>query len=810
MPDEDSHLADHARSQAHRAALHAALQILRHAPATRLSGSVAAGLRIEIRGRVQGVGFRPWVHGLAQRAALRGRVWNHAGGVTVEAFGPARALRAFAAALRHPPAPAAQVDELRSRAIPFEPLPDFTVEQSRAGGARATSIAPDWATCDACHAELRDPADRRHRYAFTNCAWCGPRYSIALDVPYDRERTTMAAFAMCPQCRREYGDPADRRFHAEPNACPACGPRLWLEVARADGETAGGGDPVEEAAALLAAGRIVAVKGLGGFHLACDAGDEDALARLRARKQRDEKPFAVMVRDLDEAARVAHLGASERALLASGERPIVLLRRRAARAASPSARSAAARPTRPAAALARGVAPDSPLLGLMLPYTPLHELLLAATGRPLVMTSANLSDEPMVCDDAEARRRLAGIADALLLHDRVIANRCDDSVARVVGRRPLLLRRARGHVPAPLALPRPVARPLLACGGHLKNAYCLAASEQAWLGPHVGDLETEEACRAFEESLARFQRFTGIAPEAVAHDLHPDYFTTGWARAQRIPCLGVQHHHAHVASCMAEHGLAGPVLGLAWDGTGWGPDGSAWGGELLLATAGAYERLATFRPIPLAGGERAIRQVWRSALALLDQAFDGDPPLARLPLFDTVAVAEIETVRRMIARGLNSPAAHGVGRFFDAFGALVLARGAASHEGQVAMRFAELARGGGGVQPLPFECEPDVDLRPAMRAAVEALLAGARPAAIATRFHATLVAAAEAQVRRAAARHGRLPVVLSGGCFQNPRLVDGLRRALRDFRVYAHARVPAGDGGLALGQVAVADALLRR
>ena len=437
----------------------------------------------------------------------------------------------------------------------------------------------------------------------------------------------------------------------------------------------------------------------------------------------------------------------------------------------------------------------------MLPYTPLHELLLAAAGRPLVMTSANLSDEPMVCDDAEARRRLAGIADALLLHERVIANRCDDSVARVVGRRPLLLRRARGYVPAPLALPRAVSRPLLACGGHLKNAYCLAAGDQAWLGPHVGDLETEEACRAFEESLERFQRFTGIAPEAVAHDLHPDYFTTRWARERRAPCLGVQHHHAHVASCMVEHGLAGPVLGLAWDGTG-------WGGELLLATAGACERLATFRPIPLAGGERAIRQVWRSALALLDQAFDGDPPLARLPLFDGVAAAEVETVRRMIARGLNSPSAHGVGRFFDAFGALALARGAASHEGQVAMHFAELARGG-GVEPLPFECEPDVDLRPAMRAAVEAVLAGARPAAIASRFHATLIAAAEAQVRRAAARHGRLPVVLSGGCFQNPRLVDGVRRALRDFRVYRHARVPAGDGGLALGQIAVADARLR-
>lgn len=761
-----------------------------------MGGVPLAGLHIEVRGRVQGVGFRPWVYTLATEAGLRGRVWNHAEGVSIVVFGEAGALRQFADRLWRPPAPAALVTDVLCAPIPFADADGFAVVGSRAGGPRSLSIPPDWATCDTCRSELRDPGDRRHRYAFINCTHCGPRYTICRDVPYDRARTTMASFPLCPRCRGEYEDPRHRRFHAEPNACPECGPRLALNDAHG---AALDGDPLHRAARLLREGRIVAVKGLGGYHLACDATSAEVVAELRRRKRRDEKPFAVMVPDLDRAAAIAVIGAAERELLSSGERPIVLVRRR----------NAAGTTLTPAGE----VAPGNPWLGLMLPYTALHEMLLEEARRPLVMTSANLSDEPMVCADDEARRRLRDVADFLLVHDRDIANRCDDSVARVIAGVPVVLRRGRGHVPASLRLPRPVPRPVLACGAHLKNAFCLAEGDLAWLGPHIGDLETDEACRDFEESVERFARFVGIAPQALAHDLHPDYFSTRYAlERDDLPSVAVQHHHAHVASCMAEHGLEGPVIALAWDGTGRGTDGAAWGGEALVATFDGFDRVATFRPIPLAGGDRAIRHVWRCALALLDDAFEGAPPLDRLRLFDHVDRTEIAQVRRMIASGLNSPRAHGVGRFFDAFGALVLARTEARYEGQVAVELSGVADEGQatsyeyGLEPGPERME--VDLRATLREAVRDILDGAGASAISARFHATLVAAAVEVVHRAAARAGRLPVVLSGGCFQNALLVEGLRRALPAFEVFTHRRVPPGDGGIALGQVAVAAALL--
>ncbi len=442
-----------------------------------------------------------------------------------------------------------------------------------------------------------------------------------------------------------------------------CGPRLRL-VDRAGGAV--GGDPIAVAARLLREGRILAVKGLGGYHLACDATCREAVAALRARKHRDAKPFAVMVPNLDWVERVARPTRAERDLLAEVSRPIVLVRRR------------------PGGGLADDVAPGNPLVGLMLPYTPLHELLLAAADRPLIMTSGNRSDEPMACDDLDAVQRLARIADFFLRHDRAIANRCDDSVARVIAGRPVLLRRGRGWVPGSLRLRDEVPRPVLAVGAHLKNAFCLAAGDLAWLGPHVGDLETHEACAAFESMVERFQRFVGIEPEVVAHDLHPDYFTTGWAERRGLARIPVQHHHAHIASAMAEHGIEGPVIGLAWDGTGYGPDGTAWGGELLVADRVGFRRLATFRPLPLAGGDRAIVEVWRIALALLDDAFGGDPPLERLRLFDAVDPVRIASVRRMIASGLRAPLAHGVGRYFDAFGAILLRAAESRYEGEVA------------------------------------------------------------------------------------------------------------------------------
>jgi hydrogenase maturation protein HypF len=607
---------------------------------------------------------------------------------------------------------------------------------------------------------------------------------------------------MCPECRREYEDPADRRFHAQPVACPACGPRLRLEGSSRVGQvderpvTSAQSDALRDAAAALRAGRIVAVKGLGGYHLACDATSDEAVQRLRERKKRDEKPFAIMVRTLDEARALAGMDAAEESLLASDERPVVLVRRR------------------PWAGLAPSVAPRNPLVGLMLAYTPLHHLLLEAVGRPLVMTSGNLSEEPMAAKDDEAMERLSGIADLFLTHDREIENRCDDSVARVIAGRPVVLRRSRGYVPRPIALRCPVRRPILACGAHLKNTFCLVAGTEAWLGPHIGDLDNLEAVRAFEEQIDRLQVFLGIRPEVIAHDLHPDYASTAYAQGRPEPAkVAVQHHHAHVASAVAEHGLSGPVLGLAWDGTGYGTDGTAWGGELLLVDGGRFERLATLRPLRLAGSDEAIRQVWRIALMALDDAFAGSPPLDRLRLFDEVPPRDVAVVRQMAAKGLRSPLSHGAGRYFDAIGALGLLRARASYEGQVALEW-NLAASEAEAGSYPFEITDgaacaQADLRPLVRAAAIDLASGVLPAVVSARFHETMADVAAALVRRAAAGQGRLPVVLTGGCFQNARLAEAvLRRLGADHDVRLHGEVPPGDGGIALGQALVADAAM--
>jgi hydrogenase maturation protein HypF len=605
----------------------------------------------------------------------------------------------------------------------------------------------------------------------------------------------MAGFAMCPACRREYQDPLDRRFHAQPVACPACGPRVRLLDPSGGRVVDDAGDAIRTAALALVDGRIVAVKGLGGYHLACDATSSGAVRLLRERKKRDEKPFAVMVRTLDDARAAGILDPAEERLLSSVERPILLVRQR------------------PGSGLAPEIAPGNPLVGLILAYTPLHHLLLEAAGRPLVMTSGNLSEEPMAAGDQEALERLSGIADLFLAHDREIENRCDDSVARVIAGRPTVLRRSRGYVPRAVPLRRPVRRPVLACGAHLKNTFCLAAGDEAWLGPHVGDLDNLEATRAFEEQVERLQRFLGIRPELIAHDLHPDYASTRYALARPEPVkVGVQHHHAHVMSAVGEHGLEGPVLGLAWDGTGYGTDGTAWGGELLLVHDGAFERLATLRPLRLAGGDEAIRQVWRVALAALDDAFDGAPPLGRLRLFDSVPARDVAVVRRMAARGLHSPLAHGAGRYFDALGALGLARPRATYEGQVALEWNLAAdETEGGAYPFDLTEEDGLvqaDLRPLVRALVEDLVAGFARQRVSARFHEAMADVAAALVRRAAGVHGPMPVVLTGGCFQNARLAEGLRRRLQgDFDVRLHGEVPPGDGGIALGQALVADAV---
>ena len=755
----------------------------------------AGGRRIEIRGVVQGVGFRPWIYRLATEEKLTGYVRNDAAGVTIEAFGPEQALDAFMHRLAAAPPPAT-IRELHALVIPPAPATTFSILQSEAGSERQAPIPPDLPTCHACLLELFNPADRRYRYPFINCTNCGPRFTITRDVPYDRPATTMAAFAMCADCRREYDSVDDRRFHAQPNACPVCGPRL--AVMTPGGVSIESDDPIAVAGGILRAGGVVAVKGLGGFHLACDATSASAVQRLRARKRRDEKPFAIMVSDSRHADQIACLTAEERRLLESPERPIVLTT------------------SREVSGVAADVAPGNPLVGMLLPYTPLHHLLMREVERPLVMTSGNVSDEPMVYRNDEALARLGSVVDLFLVHNRDIDTRCDDSVARVIARRPVVLRRARGYVPRSIAVSPRFERPVLACGGLLKNTICIGVGDSAFLGPHIGDLENLDTYGSFEESVHRMERFLKVTPEVIAYDLHPDYLSTRYALGRsEATKIGVQHHHAHIVSAMAEHRLDGPVIGVTFDGTGFGTDGTAWGGEVMVASRERFERVATFRPLSLAGGDAAIRHPWRIALALLEDAFEGEAPVDALHLFSEIPAPRLALVRQMLATGVRSPLAHGVGRYFDGIGSLALARPDSSYEGQIALEWnviADSAETGHYVYDIDWH-DPtwSIDLRPMVRALVRDLLAGARAPTISARFHNTLVKATTEVVSAIVRRRSLFSVVLTGGCFQNPRLAEALAEALTSTcEVHLHHDVPPGDGGLALGQAVVAGALVRR
>jgi hydrogenase maturation protein HypF len=752
------------------------------------------GRRIRVQGTVQGVGFRPWVYRVACDVTVTGRVRNDTAGVTIEAFGSTATLDTFVDRLEHDAArpAAAVIDRIESESIDYEPVAGFSIDASAGASELRVSIPPDLATCPECLAEVHDPSDRRFAYPFTNCTNCGPRFTIVNAAPYDRPQTSMAAFRMCPACRHEYETVSDRRFHAQPNACPDCGPRL--DLVSGDGESRVSLEPINKAASALRKGQIVAVKGIGGYQLACDATSDAAIATLRDRKHRDEKPFAVMVRTLQDARLLADLAPAEEELLTSVERPIVLVRRR------------------DRANLGSLLAPGNPLVGVLLANTPLHDLLLEAAGRPLVMTSGNLSEEPIARDNAEALTRLRGIADLFLVHDRNIVTRCDDSVARIIAGRPVVLRRARGYVPRPIQLATAVQRPVLACGAQLKNTFCLVRGRDAVLGPHVGDLDSVPVFEDYQASIERLSKFLSFTPEIVAHDLHPDYLSTRYAVERfGVRAIGVQHHHAHVASVMAEHGLDGPVIGLAYDGTGYGIDGGAWGGEILHASYGDFVRMATFRPIVLAGGDVAIRQPWRIALALMDDAFGEEPPLEAFPVFRRIPRSDLHVILQMIRRGFNAPAAHGVGRYFDAFGALLLDRVVSRYEGQIALELnmaAENRETGRYSYEVSDGEEPlEIDLRPAVRDAVFESIGGESVGRIAARVHNTLAAASVDVVRGVSQRLGRLPVVLSGGCFQNARLAESIVTGLEpEFRVYLHRRVPPGDGGIALGQAVIAAA----
>ncbi|MFC8451419.1 carbamoyltransferase HypF [Kitasatospora sp. NPDC057223] len=772
--------------------------------------------RVAVRGVVQGVGFRPFVFTLATGLGLHGQVTNTGEGVTVEVEGHPAALDDFCRRIAAEAPPLAVVESVAHEALAPTGGQGFAITVSRPGGAARALIPPDIATCADCLAELTDPADRRYRHPFITCTNCGPRFTIVTALPYDRAATTMAGFPMCPACAREYGDPADRRFHAQPVACHDCGPRLGLAVPGEPGRT--GADALTRARRLLADGAILAVKGIGGYHLACDAANPAAVALLRRRKGRGDKPFALMARELSDIEPLARMGTEERELLTGPVRPVVLLRRRPG-----------------GSAVADSVAPRSPDLGVMLPYTPLHTLLLGLPGDPggprlIVLTSANRSGEPIVTDDEEARELLAPLADGLLAHDRPIHVPCDDSVVRVCDGEPLPVRRSRGYAPLPLALPLPV-RPALAVGGDLKNVFCLAAGRRAWLSGHLGDMGDLATLRAFDRAVGQLGAVTGVEPDLLVADRHPRYRSAQWARraAAGRPVVRVQHHHAHVAAAMAEHGLdgSGPVIGVAFDGTGYGDDGAVWGGEILLADYDGFRRFARLGYVPLPGGDATVERPYRMALAHLHAAglgWDAD-----LPCVAHCPPDERRLLARQLERDLNCVPTSSMGRMFDAVASLAGVCQLAGYEAQAAIELEAAAvqhgdTGGGYAFALrPGADGPDgldgleglgglggaelvADPAPVLAAVVADLRAGTAAGAIAARFHHAVAGLVGEACRRARERHGLETVALTGGVFANTLLSSACARSLRadGFTVLRHRLVPPNDGGLALGQLMVA------
>lgn len=770
---------------------------------------------IIVHGIVQGVGFRPHVYRLATMHGLDGSVCNEHEGVLIDVQGSTVALDGFLSALTAVPPPLAVISHVRVTPAETASCSGFRIAErapdpsdgsaTTGSAARLTLIPPDSATCDECLAELFDPADRRFLYPFLNCTNCGPRLTIVCDLPYDRARTTMAGFPMCVACHAEYTNPADRRFHAQPTACAECGPSVRLhwpdhqETRGALKDEADAGDPIAVAAQALSSGLIVAIKGLGGYHIACDATDPAAIERLRMRKHREDKPFAVMVPDVEAAAAFCGLTMEERALLNSRERPIVLLEKR--NDLGPSAQKAL-----------DVIAPRNGSVGVMLPYTPLHHLLLASVARPLVMTSGNLTDEPITFEDDDARDRLLPLVDLLLTHNRPIATRCDDSVMRMVNQSPTFIRRSRGFVPRPINVALPFAAHVLAVGGQLKNTFCLARECSAFLSHHIGDLENAAAYRALEQGISRYSALVGVRPQIVVHDLHPGYMSTQIAERMALAGrLAVQHHHAHIASCMAEHGLTDPVIGVAFDGTGLGDDGAIWGGEFLVVDAAGYRRIAHLGYVPLPGGDAAIRRPLRMALSHLWAAFG--PGLTSLPLalLRRAGSQELDLVQQMLAKGVNSPPTSSVGRLFDAVASLIGLRDTASFEGQAAMELEAAAdpavtRSYGFAYEFSSKNEASpisvIDAAPVIHSIVDDMAAGRGVPEIAAAFHNSLVRMIVDVAQQIRASTGINCVALSGGVFQNvllaTRAVDALETA--GFDVFTQRLVPCNDGGLSLGQ----------
>lgn len=749
-----------------------------------------------VQGIVQGVGFRPFIHGLACRLGLTGTVRNDGMGVVIDAEGDLLALQAFHHGLSEECPAFAVIDRIDVETLPARGYTRFTIIPSEPHEQNTTGVSPDLATCRHCLDELNDPSARRYQYPFLNCTQCGPRFTIQTDVPYDRERTTMAGFAMCAACRKEYVNVQDRRFHAQPIACPVCGPRLAVTDEHAQPLTSQ--DPLALAIAAVRQGRIVAIKALGGYHLTCDALNGQAVQELRRRKRRDAKPFALMMPDA-EVHRYCLVTDLELDLLRSPARPIVLVRRR-----DPSP-------------IAGEVAPNSHTVGVMLPYTPLHHVLMQQIGRPLVMTSGNVADEPIAYQDEDAVARLSHIADYWLTHDRPIHMRCDDSVARVVLGHSRMLRRSRGYVPRPIQLQTPVCRPLLACGAQMKNTFCIARGDRAYLSQHIGDLDDYRTYRSFVDGIEHYKRLFNVRPDVVVHDLHPGYQSTRYARSLNgIPAIAVQHHHAHIASCMAENRCEGTVIGVAFDGTGHGHDGRLWGGEFLLADYGGFTRMAHLEEIPLPGGEQAIRQPWRTAAAYLYQSFGEDSDRLNLDFIKRLDTHAWRLIHRMIRSGLHSPLTSSAGRLFDAVAALLGVRTEVQYEAQAAIELEMLADDDpSGKELYPFDLVEGspmiVVTQNVIKGIVADMQAGVPSGNIANRFHTTMAGIVLETCRRLRQQTGVRQVALSGGVFQNARLLTEAFECLSadGFIVYVHRDVPPNDGGIALGQVVVANALLK-
>ena len=749
---------------------------------------------LTIHGAVQGVGFRPFVFRLAAEIGITGWVLNTGQGVIIEAEGEPEQLAAFRERLRRERPPAASIHSLESRTLAAAGYESFEIRASLPGGEKSTLVLPDIATCPDCLREVFDPANRRFRYPFTNCTNCGPRFTIITSLPYDRVNTTMRGFVMCSVCRAEYEDPHDRRFHAQPNACPVCGPRLQLLDGRAT-NISEGDNALLEAIESIRAGLIVAVKGLGGFHLMVDARNNEAVRRLRQRKAREEKPFALMYPSLASVQEDCQSSPVEKELLLSCASPIVLLRRN--------------KRDGMADGVARLVAPGNPYLGVMLPYTPLHHLLMQELGSPVVATSGNRSDEPICTDADEAQDRLRDIADFFLVHDRPIVRPVDDSVCRVLAGRELVLRRARGYAPLPVRTHHAL-RPILAVGSHLKNTVAAAVGSNIFVSQHLGDLETALARRTFESAIASMRSLYDFHPEVIACDQHPDYLSTQYARRQGLPVRSVQHHHAHILSCMGENDLRGPALGVAWDGTGLGPDGTIWGGEFLHVDGARFDRIAHLRQFPLPGGDRAIVEPRRAAIGLLYSIIGDELWSVKdlLPL-NAFTLSEQRILRRALERRINTPLTSSAGRLFDAVAAIIGVRQRTRFEGQAAMELEYLADGADSDSQYPFALvrsqEPwIVNTEPMIRAILEDRRLAVSSVTTARKFHNTLAQMILAVATAANERN----VVLSGGCFQNAYLTERVIAMLHasGFQPYWHQRVPPNDGGIALGQVLAAMA----